>query len=179
MADMSAALLRCIALTQESFMEAFLNAIKRISQVLLAIAGTSLTFLILLTLVDVFLRSYGEPVPGTYELVALAGAVVIGFSLPSTSWHRQHVYIDFFIEKLGSRVKHVFDIVTRTMGIAFFFLLGWNLIKYGIDLGRSGEVTLTLQISFYPIAYGVGACCFIQCLVLICDLIKIAGGRYE
>jgi TRAP-type C4-dicarboxylate transport system permease small subunit len=160
-------------------MEAFLNVIKRISQVLHAIAGTSLTFLIILTLVDVVLRGFSSPVAGTYELVALAGAVVVGFSLPSTTWHRQHVFIDFFIEKLGSRVKHGFDVVTRLMGIAFFFLLGWNLVLYAIGLSRSGEVTLTLQIPFYPIAYGVGACCFVQCLVLVCDLIKIAGGRYE
>jgi TRAP-type C4-dicarboxylate transport system permease small subunit len=160
-------------------MEAFLNAIKRTSQVLHAIAGTSLTFLIILTLVDVILRGFARPVAGTYELVALAGAVVVGFSLPSTSWHRQHVFIDFFIEKLGSRIKHVFDVITRLMGIAFFFVLGWNLIIYGIGLMRSGEVTLTLQIPFYPIAYGVGACCFVQGLVLICDLVKIAGGKYE
>ena len=160
-------------------MEAFLNIIKRITQVLHAIAGTSLTFVILLTLLDIVLRGVGRPVAGTYELVTLAGAVVVGFSLPSTSWYRQQVFIDFFVEKLGTRVKHVFDFVTRLMGIAFFFVLGWNLFVYGAGLMRSGEVTLTLQIPFYPIAYGVGACCFVQCLVLICDLIKIAGGRYE
>lgn len=160
-------------------MEVLLNSIKKITQVLQVIAGVSLTFLMLLTLVDISLRGFSTPVPGTYELVGLAGAIVIGFSLPSTSWYRQHVYIDFFIEKFGSRVKHAFDIITRLMGITFFFLLGWNLFKYGIDLFRSGEVTLTLQIPFYPIAYGVGACCFVQCLVLVCDIIKIAGGRYE
>ena len=160
-------------------MEAFLNAIKRVSQVLHAIAGTSLVFLIILTLADVILRGFGRPVAGTYELVALAGGVVVGFALPSTSWYRQHVFIDFFVEKLGTRIKHASDVVTRLMGIAFFFLLGWNLIAYGIGLMRSGEVTLTLQIPFYPIAYGMGACCFVQCLVLICDLVKIAGGKYE
>ena len=36
----------------------------------------------LLTLVDVILRGFKRPIVGTYELVALAGAVVIGFSLP-------------------------------------------------------------------------------------------------
>ena len=85
-------------------MEAFLNAVKKMSQVLHAIAGTSLVFLLVLTIVDVVLRGFSSPVPGTYELVALAGAVVIGFSLPSTSWKRQHVYIDFFIEKLAAGV---------------------------------------------------------------------------
>ena len=146
---------------------------------LLAIAGTSLSLLILLTLADVVLRGFDRPIPGTYELVALAGAVVVGFSLPSTSWHRQQIYIDFFIEKLGAKAKHAIDVVTRLMGMALFSVLGWNLFKYGIDLSRSGEVSLTLQIPFYPIAFGIGACCLIQVLVLACDIAKIAGGDYE
>jgi len=36
-----------------------------------------------------------------------------------------------------------------------------------------------LQMPFYPVAYGVAVCCFVQCLVLICDVIKIFGGKYE
>lgn len=156
-----------------------LNCLKTISRVLLAIAGTSLSLLILLTLADVVLRGFDRPIPGTYELVALAGAVVAGFSLPSTSWHRQHIYIDFFIEKLGAKAKRAIDVITRLMGMALFSVLGWNLLKFGIDLMRSGEVSLTLQIPFYPIAYGIGACCFIQVLVLGCDIAKIAGGEYE
>jgi hypothetical protein len=58
-------------------------------------------------------------------------------------------------------------------------LIGYNLWKYGRDLFVSGEVSLTRQIPFYPIAYGMAICCFIQCLVLICDLFKIFGGQYE
>jgi TRAP-type C4-dicarboxylate transport system permease small subunit len=143
------------------------------------IAGISLTFLMVLTLADIILRGFDSPVVGTYELVALAGAVVVGFSMPSTSWFRQHIYLDFFIDKFNRRVKGAVNIVTRLMGIALFFIIGLNLVRYGIDLGRSGEVSLTLQIPFYPIAYGLGACCFTQCLVLVCDIIKIFGGEYE
>ena len=32
---------------------------------------------------------------------------------------------------------------------------------------------------FYPIAYGVAVSCFIQCLVMVCDIVKIFGGKYE
>jgi hypothetical protein len=44
---------------------------------------------------------------------------------------------------------------------------------------KSGEVSLTLQIPFYPVAYGIGVACFVQCLVLIGDMMKIKGGEYE
>jgi len=111
--------------------------------------------------------------------VAFSGAIVIGFAVPLTSWVRGHIYVDFFILRFSQRVRNVFNIATRCLVIVLFFLIGWNLIKYGIDLQKSGEVSLTLQMPFYPIAYGVGLCCFIQCLVLVCDIIKIFGGEYE
>ncbi len=50
----------------------------------------------LLTVADVVLRLLGRPIVGTYELVALGGAVAIGLSLPLTSWVRGHIYVDSF-----------------------------------------------------------------------------------
>lgn len=160
-------------------MEGFLNKIKGLSRFINIIAGISLTFLMFLTVTDVILRSFRRPIVGTYELVAFSGAVVIGFALPFTSWVRGHIYVDFFILKFSQKVRNIFNITTRSLVIMLFFLIGWNLIKYGIDLQKSGEVSLTLQMPFYPVAYGVGICCFIQCLVMFCDILKIAGGKYE
>ena len=160
-------------------MEGFLKTINGISRFLNIIAGISLTFLMLLTIADVILRGFKSPVPGTYEMVAFAGAVVIGFSLPRTSWLRAHIFVDFFILKFSQKGRDIFNIATRCVVIVLFFLIGWNLIKFGIDLQKSGEVSLTLQMPFYPIAYGVGVCCFIQCLVMVCDIVKIFGGKYD
>jgi len=160
-------------------MEGFLKMTNGISRFFNIIAGISLTFLMLLTITDVILRGFKSPVPGTYEVVAFAGAVVIGFSMPLTSWLRAHIFVDFFILKFSQKVRNIFNIVTRCVVIILFFLIGWNLIKYGMDLQKSGEVSLTLQMPFYPVAYGVGVCCFIQCLVMVCDIVKISGGEYE
>ena len=65
------------------------------------------------------------------------------------------------------------------MGIILFILLGWNLIKVGMDLYRTGEVSLTLQLPFYPVAFGVGVCCFVQCLVFVVHIFQVLGGKYE
>jgi hypothetical protein len=65
------------------------------------------------------------------------------------------------------------------MGIGLFLLIGWNLILVGMDLKQSGEVSLTLQLPFYPVAYGVAFSCFVQCVVLIADMVKIVRGGYE
>ncbi|MBP1699760.1 MAG: TRAP-type C4-dicarboxylate transport system, small permease component [Deltaproteobacteria bacterium] len=160
-------------------MGGFLKTINGISRFFNIIAGISLTFLMVLTITDVILRGFKSPVPGTYEVVAFAGAVVIGFSMPLTSWLRGHIFVDFFILKFSQKGRDIFNIVTRCMVIVLFFLIGWNMIKYAMDLQKSGEVSLTLQMPFYPVAYGVGVCCFIQCLVMVCDIVKISGGKYD
>jgi len=160
-------------------MNGFEKTVTEISRFLNGIAGISLIFLMSLTIIDVILRGFNKSMVGTYELVALAGAVVIGFSMPRTATLRGHIYVDFIIAKLPGKVKNLFNITTRCVVFLLLFLIGWNLFKFGWDLQRSGEVSLTLQMPFYPVAYGIGICCFIQCLVMVCDIIKIHGGTFD
>jgi TRAP-type C4-dicarboxylate transport system permease small subunit len=143
------------------------------------LGGVFLTVLMLITVADVFLRSLGKPIVGIFELVAFLGALVLGLSIPFTSWVRGHIYVDFLLLKLSPPTQKLFRIFTRCLGLGLFWMIGWNLIKMGTDLRRSGEVSLTLQMPFYPVVYAVGICCFIQCLVMFSDLVKIYEGKYE
>jgi TRAP-type C4-dicarboxylate transport system permease small subunit len=160
-------------------MQSFINKVQGLSKLLNVIAGLAITFIMFLTVTDVILRSFRRPIVGTYELVAFSGAIVIGFAVPLTTFLKGHVLVDFFVLKFPKAVRLPVHIVTRLMGIVLFSLLGWNLIKLGMDLYRTGEVSLTLQLPFYPVAYGIGVCCFVQCLVLIAHIFQVIGGTYE
>lgn len=153
--------------------------VEKLSKVMNAIAACSLTFIMLLTVADVALRYFGHPIVGTFEIVGFGGAVAIGFGMPLTSWLRGHIFVDFFVQKFPRVPQAVVNITTRLVCIGLFVLIGWNLFLYAADLYKSGEVSLTRQIPFYPIAYGLGVCCFLQCLVLVTDIVKIFGGQYE
>jgi TRAP-type C4-dicarboxylate transport system permease small subunit len=159
--------------------ERLLKSVRQLCGFINIIAGIAITFIMALTVLDVILRSFRRPIVGTYELVAFSGAVVIGFAIPLTSWMRGHIYVDFFSSKLPKTARSICNLATRCMGISLFFLIGWNLIKVGMDLQQSGEVSLTLQLPFYPVAYGMAASCFVQCLVLTVDIAKIFRGEYE
>jgi hypothetical protein len=54
-----------------------------------------------------------------------------------------------------------------------------NLFKHGFYLYSTREVSPTLQLPFYPVIFGIGLACVVECLVLIGDIMKIAGGKYE
>jgi TRAP-type C4-dicarboxylate transport system permease small subunit len=160
-------------------MEGILKVVQRSSKMINVIAEVTLTLIMLLTVADVILRSFKKPIIGTYELVSFSGAVVIGFSVPLTSWMRGHVSVDIITSRFSKKVRDIFNIATRCLVIGLFLLIGSNLIKYGMDLHKAKEVSMTLEIPFYPVAYGVGICCFVQCLVMFCDIVKISGGSYE
>ena len=93
----------------------------------------------LITVGDVVLRSLGSPIVGIYELVAFSGAVVIGFSIPFTSWVRGHIYVDFFVGKLPGGCRKIIHLLTRSLGIGVFGLAGWNLMKMAQDLRSPGR----------------------------------------
>ena len=160
-------------------MKIILASVHNLSKFLNSISCVALVSIMVLTVTDVVLRIFKKPITGTYEMVGLLGAIVIGFGIPITSWIRGHIFVDFLTQKFPQGRRDVINIFTRLLGIGLFFIAGWNLIIVGMDLYSTGEVSLTRQLPFYPIAYGLAVSCFVQCLVLICDIIKIFGEKYE
>jgi len=160
-------------------MGGFQRFVYLLSKVMEVIAGVAIVFMMSLTTCDVILRIFSRPIVGTYEIVAFTGGVVVGFALPITSWVRGQIFVDFFYQKFPKFWQDVFNVFTRLLSLILFAFIGWNLMILASDMVRSGEVSLTLQLPFYPIAFGIGFSCFVECLVLIGDLTKIAGGEYE
>ncbi len=136
------------------------------------VAGVALASIMLLTVLDVILRSFKSPVLGTYELVGLLGAIVVGFAIPQTSKLDGHVIMDLIPSALSGLSRRLMRILTRLLGIAIFLVIGLNLWSMGTDFRMSGEVTPTLQLPLYPIAWGISVCCYIQCLILFVDILN-------
>jgi TRAP-type C4-dicarboxylate transport system permease small subunit len=155
------------------------ETLKLISKSLNFIAGIAVTLMMLLTVADVLLRAGGRPIIGTFEIVALLLALVIGFGIPQVSLDRGHVYMDFLLEKLSRRRKNTMQTFTRVLCLIFFALIGYNLFNVGARFHSSGEVSPTIQIPFYPVAYGVAVCCLLECCVFLLDIVKIWRGEYE
>jgi TRAP-type C4-dicarboxylate transport system permease small subunit len=157
-----------------------LNNFLRVCKAVLNIIGSAaLTFMMFLTVADVIMRFFGRPIIGTYEIVALALALVIGFSIPRVSMDRAHVYMEILLERLSPRNKAVMLTFTRILCFFLFTIIAFNLFSVGNEFRMSGEVSPTIKLPFFPVAYAVGVCCFIECLVFVQEIIKIWRGQYE
>jgi TRAP-type C4-dicarboxylate transport system permease small subunit len=160
-------------------MGGFLRAVLKISEVMQAISSIALTFIVLLTTADVVMRAFGRPILGTYEIVAMCGGIVIGFVTPITSWLRGHVYVDFLVKKFSPAIQNAVNIITRCIGIGMFIMVALNVVKIGNSFRRAGEISNTLQLPLYPIAYAVALSFFMLAIALFCDIFKVLEGSYE
>src|SRR4030066_873251 len=95
----------------------FLDKVWRLSRLINFISGVTLSFIMFLTVADIILRSFRRPILGTFEIVAFSGAVVVGFSVPFTTWVRGHVYTDFLILRFSKKTRNVFQLFTRCLGM--------------------------------------------------------------
>jgi TRAP-type C4-dicarboxylate transport system permease small subunit len=155
------------------------NILRFISKLLNFIAAMALTFMMFLTVADVLLRAGGRPIIGTYEIVALLLALVIGFGIPQVSLDRGHVYMEFLLDKFSKRGKNVMNSMTRVLCLILFAFIGYNLFIVGAGFHASGEVSATIKLPFYPVAYGVAVCCLLECCVFIFDIVRIWRDQYE
>ncbi len=159
---------------------------KDLAKTLYWIAGAAVVAMMLLTCADVILRlgvtfyhTYHwsflagfKPIPGTYELVCFLGAVAVSFAMAHTSVEKGHVQVELLVRLLPKRFQAFIDSVTGSFGFILFALLSWQSVLYANDLRASGEVSLTLELPFFPFVYGIGFAAAAVCLVIFVDLSK-------
>jgi TRAP-type C4-dicarboxylate transport system permease small subunit len=160
-------------------MRVFLNSVLRVSNFMQTIAGVALTFMIFLTVADVVMRLFDKPIPGAVEIISICGGIVIGFTIPITSWMKGHIAVDFVTNALPKKLRSGVEIITRCVGIGLFLMISWNSFKIGRSFLRAQEVSGTLEIPLYPVVFGLVACFLMLAIVLFCDIIKVLGGDHE
>jgi len=169
----------------KKYMNPLEKVVKRIVRLMYYLAGAAIVGMMLLTCVDVALRlavtlyaKYGwqvlapfQPIPGTYEMVCFLGSSAAAFAMAHTTVESGHVAVSIFVRLLSERIQAVFQMVTSSLGFILFALISWRSVLYALQLRQSGEVSMTLELPYYPFVYGVAFASFAVCLVLILTVI--------
>jgi TRAP-type C4-dicarboxylate transport system permease small subunit len=167
-------------------MTRFESGIRRFAKYMSIIAGAAIIIMMMLSTADVLLRlgsplyskyryellSFIQPIPGTYELVSFLGTVAVAFAIAHTSIKEGHVSVSLVTRLLPKKTRIVIQIITNTLALVFFGLLTWRSIIYARDLKLYGEVSMTLQLPYYPFVYGVSFASLVMGVVLITYLIN-------
>jgi TRAP-type C4-dicarboxylate transport system permease small subunit len=164
----------------------FESGVKKTSEYMSLIAGAAIIIMMLLSTADVLLRlggpfyselewwflSFLQPIPGTYELVSFLGTVAAAFAMAHTSIRGGHVSVSLVTRLLPKRVRIIIRIITNSLALVLFGLLSWRSILYAEELKFFGEVSMTLQLPYYPFVYGVAFASFAMGIVLITYLMN-------
>ena len=154
-------------------LERLLRFIEPISRWLNVVAGIALVLMILFTCADVVGRKLlNHPVSGTYENVGFLNVIVVAFALVYTYRIKGLVSVELITDRLPKRAQWFISAFVALLGLVFFVLLTWQSIEYGNTVWRTGEVSITQKLPFYPIIYGIAFSCIPVCLMLFLDLIE-------
>jgi len=148
-----------------------------LNQMFMLIAGVFLIAMIFLTCANVFFRLVWVPVSGTFELMGYFGAVLTALALGYTQIKRGHISVDIVVLGFSKTGQRVLTIINDAICMVFFAVVSWQIAKYAKTLWRTGEVTETLQIIYYPFTYGVALGCAVLSLVFLTDFLKQIQGR--
>jgi len=157
--------------------------LEKISQILnrllIFIGGIFLVGMIVLTCANIFSRMVWVPIRGTFELMGYFGAVVTAFALGYTQMQKGHIAVDVLLTTFSKKTKKIVQIINHLIGFIFFVLAAWQIATKATTLLKTGEVTETLRIIYYPFTYAVALGCLVLALVLFTDLLKLFGSEKE
>ncbi len=150
----------------------------RLSQV----AQAALVLVMLIIVANILMRTLWKPLPGSYELVQMLGAVLLSLGIAYCAVHRGHVAVSFLVDKMPLRVRALVDLLTNALFLAVISYVSWGMIIYAGRMYGRGLATQTLYIPLYPIYYLVGFGLITLAIVSLLQLansalIVIRGGK--
>jgi TRAP-type C4-dicarboxylate transport system permease small subunit len=150
----------------------FLERLNRmLNEWLLVIGGAAVLALMALATGNVLLRIFGVPFRGAYEIVSFLGAVVTAFALGYTQKRKFNIVVDILSDKFPPGVKKFLDGVGYLIGLLFFAVVAWQILRWGMKIAASGEVSETLKIAYYPFVFCVALGFGVLALTLVIDCI--------
>lgn len=139
------------------------------------VAGAAVLGMMLITCMDVVLRLFRKPIPGTYELVAYFGGIAVAFAMADTTLSKGHVAVNILLRRFPKVWQNVIDSFTNILGCGLFAVAAWKILQMGWDYQVNGHVSMTLHVPLYPVAYGMGIALLVVSLGLFVTCLKHVG----
>jgi TRAP-type C4-dicarboxylate transport system permease small subunit len=141
------------------------------------IGGFVLALMMLLTVADIIGRhAFNQPIYGALEISEFMLVIVVFFSAAHCEFHRGHVSIGLFVDRLGRRAQSILDSIVYFLFLATFCWLTYQLGIYATEAFQSNIVSGSLGVSKFPFIYiATFGCALLSLFVLVHFLLFLAG----
>jgi TRAP-type C4-dicarboxylate transport system permease small subunit len=120
------------------------------------------------------------PIPGDFELVEAGTAFAVMAFLPLCQFHRGHVTVDLFLQRLGPRANAGVDVVANVLMTAAAAIVTWRLTDGMLDKRSYGETTFILQFpiwwSYAGSLFGAAVFTLVCAYTVLRSLGEVRGG---
>lgn len=154
--------------------------LQQLQKTLTRVASVGMLLLMLVTVVDVFLRFlFNSPLRGSYELVESLLVVVITFGMSATFLKRQNISIDIVDTFVSPTVVRALIRLSDALTIICLIFVTWTMITPALQAYNYGDRKLDLQLPLYVlwIVAFVGMAGAIACALGVA--LGSTGGRQE
>ena len=141
-----------------------MNLIRVVSRVLGYMATGFMIVLMLLTVVDVFLRYFfNAPIHGATEISRLLMIIIVFPALGWAAIDRKHIRVDLIVSRIPSRMQAIIGSITFFIGLVTYVIITWQSFLEAAVVKRQ---TSLLHISFTPFYWIMSVGFAIFCLVI-------------
>jgi len=115
------------------------------------LAGGALMVLMMITVVDVFMRYvFRNPIAGGLELVELAMVCLSAAALAWRAYDAGHIKVDLFVGRLSPRGQKAFDGLSYGLALVVALLVATQSVRQALFAHRLNASTSTLHIPQWP-----------------------------
>lgn len=159
----------------ETFRHGLENWVHPVSRLMSRIASVVLFLMMLLTILDVFLRKvFSKSILGTVEISEFMLLILIFFTLAQTEVMNGHVKVDLVMQRLSKHIQGLGDMIIQFTCFLLSGLITWSTVVYSEKMRVSGEVSQDLLLPIFPFTYIVAVgCCILTMTLLIKFIIAL------
>lgn len=141
-----------------------------LSRVVNIIAMVSLSAMMLLTVLDVFLRYiFKRPIADSFELTEYLMVCTGAFALAWCAAKGGHIRVDLVVSRFSPRVQAVLDGITHLFGLGICSLIAWRSLSEALVVRKT---TTLLGVPAYPFYLVLTLGFALLCLVMVAQLIE-------
>ena len=90
---------------------------------------------------------------------------------------RGHISVDVLVNSFSKKARTLLTAANNSICVIFFSLAAWQMMVKAATLFRTGEVTETLRIVYYPFTIAVAVGCLALVLELVVGLLTMTRSQ--
>lgn len=150
-----------------------MKIIRIVNRVLGYVASGFLIILMMLTVVDVFLRFFfNSPLTGTTEMSQLMMVIIVFPALGWAAIDRAHIKVDLLVRLIPDKPKAVLNTVTFVIALGIYAIITWQSFKEAAVVNRQ---TSLIHLPFAPFYWLMSVSLAVFCLAILALIIEEIG----